>query len=264
MLSQTADFYADPQVYEVLHAPGTEAEVDALVRIARRRLPPGPLRWLEPACGTARCLRELARRGHRGIGFDISPDMVRFASARARDQALGRAVQLFQADMGSFHQGRRIPRCDAAFNLINTIRHLPSDAQFTRHLNGVAGVLAPRGFYVIGLSLSAYGMEEETEDVWTGAPGPMKVTQVVQYLPPRGRTQRARSEHVFSHLTVLHDGAERHIDSRYTLRAYDLAQWTRLVNRSGWSIVESCDHDGNVVTAVEPGYFLFVIEPANG
>ena len=42
------------------------------------------------------------------------------------------------------------------------------------------------GIYIVGLSLCAYGLEAETEDVWRGRRGRTAVVQVIQYAPPTG------------------------------------------------------------------------------
>ena len=60
------DWYRLPAWYDILHAAGTAEEVDGLEAIASRWVRPasrGPMRWLEPACGTGRYLRVIAGRG---------------------------------------------------------------------------------------------------------------------------------------------------------------------------------------------------------
>lgn len=263
--SRTADFYADPLVYDVLHAPGTRGDVAALLRMVRRFVPGRePLRLLEPACGSGRFVLDLAARGHRCTGFDLSPLMVKYAKARAKERNLGGLATFLAADMRSFADGRRLRPFDAAFNLINSIRHLPSDAAMIDHLRQVRSVLRPGGIYLVGLSLCAYGLESETEDVWRGRRGPLSVSQVVQYLPPPGREGRARNERVVSHMTVTRRGMEDvHVDSTYPLRGYDLAQWRTVTSRAGMPIVACLASDGRrECTPAEPGYFVFALSAA--
>jgi hypothetical protein len=120
-------------------------------------------------------------------------------------------------------------------------------------------VLAPGGIYIVGLSLCAYGLEAETEDVWRGRRGRTSVVQVIQYAPPAGSAGRARAERVVSHLTIRSPGGERHIDSAYTLRGYNLAQWRALVEKSPFHIRSVADSDGKPAEPAEPGYYLFVL-----
>ena len=260
--SRTADFYADPLVYDVLHAPGTRDDVSALLRIVRHFVRGrAPLRLLEPACGSGRFVVELAARGHHASGFDLSPRMVAYAKARAKERGLGPRARFFAADMRTFAHGRRQAPFDVAFNLINSIRHLSSDAAMVDHLRQVRSALRPGGVYLVGLSLSAYGLESETEDVWRGRRGPLEVTQVVQYLPPPGRAGSARNERVVSHMTVTRRGhAPVHVDSTYRLRGYDLVQWRRVAARAGMPVIACLASDGRRrCEPVEPGYYVFAL-----
>lgn len=257
------DFYSDAELYDILHAPGTAADLRGLLRVCRQFV--GPVRgtrWLEPACGTGRYLIAAAGRGVRGMGFDLEAGMVRYAKAQARGAGMGRRVRFFRADMRDFDRQPRLGTFDLAFNLINTIRHLGSDAAMLAHLRGVAAVLAPGGCYAVGLHLCAYGGETETEDVWEGRRGGVRVQQVVQYIPPLGpRGEGARAERVISHLTVTRRGAVTHLDSTYALRGYNLAQWTALLDRAGWVVEGVTSGAGEARAPVDGGYFIFVLRP---
>jgi SAM-dependent methyltransferase len=277
--AEHADFYASPAIYDILHTPGTAREVAALERLARRFLGRGPWSILEPACGTGRYLRLLAAHGHTAIGFDRDPGMVAYAAARL---ARFPSAHVFQADMESFADAIRAPArgsarsapradrrgrsavkpgtIDLAFTPINSIRHLHSDRDMLAHFGQVARVLKPAGIYAVGISLTAYGLEEPSEDLWQGARGPCRVRQLVQYLPaPGGPGRHARDEAVISHMTVRTPGRTRHIDSTYTLRAYDLAQWRRLIARSPLEIAAIVDESGRDLTPAPPGYAVFIL-----
>jgi SAM-dependent methyltransferase len=267
---ERADVYADPHVYDVLHGPGTAHEVAVLRRLARRYAGARqPQVWLEPACGTARYLLHAAKRGDvRCVGFDLSETMVAYARERARELGLSRRVRVCVAPMEEFAEACRVRAAsvDFAFNPINTIRHLPSDRAMLAHLAEVARVLRPAGAYMVGVSLCAYGIEPITEDTWSGRRRGLRVSQVVQYIPPPGagtdgrRGEGVRSERVISHLTVHRAGEEAHIDSTYTLRAYNLAQWLALIERSALEVAAVVDSDGRRAQPREPGYFVFILK----
>jgi SAM-dependent methyltransferase len=258
--------YDDPAIYDILHAPGTTAEVDGLQSIERRFVPRDLTRaqrlWLEPACGSGRYLREAARRGIDTIGFDLSESMIDYARANAPAPAkrVGQS-DYFVGDMTDFASRIGRARVSFACNLINTIRHLPSDAAMLDHLGQMARVLAPGAVYVVGLSLTAYGRESPAEDVWTGSRDRTKVTQVVQFIPPRWQgNPQTRSERVLCHLMVATgNGPAEHRDSTYRLRTYNLDQWQALVARSSLRILASIDEDGQDHPAADGGYCLFVL-----
>ena len=185
---EDADWYEHPRWYDILHAQGTTGEVHGLEAIARKWCAWDSRRALtlfEPACGTARHLRIAAARGHRVIGLDQARPMLAYAQrAFVRRELSGTLVQ---ADMRSFDAKTlglgRAESIDLAFCPVNSIRHLSTDADVIAHIRATLALLSPRGVYAIGIGLTAYGVEQPSEDVWTGARGRCRVTQVVQYLP---------------------------------------------------------------------------------
>lgn len=254
-MSDTNDFYADACVYDVLHSPGTADDVCALERIERRFLPATLRRvWLEPACGSGRHLRLAMRRNIRAIGFDLSASMIAYARSRGCDRC-------FVGDMRSFSLPARSPRVSLAFNFINTLRHLGSDRDMLDHFACMRRALHPRGVYAVGLSLSAYGLESPSEDLWRGRRGRLGVSQVVQYLPPEPGSRSPRAERVISHLTIDRAGRTTHQDAAYTLRCYSMRQWKSLVARAGWSILATLDQDARDHTPAEPGYAVWILSP---
>jgi SAM-dependent methyltransferase len=248
-------FYTDARIYDILHDTDTAHEVDALEAIAKRFCPhaltPGAT-WLEPACGTARHLRLLAKRKRSVLGFDAEPAMVRFAR-----HSLGSRV--FRARFDDFLIKRPRIKADLAFVLINTIRHAHTDREMLTHFRQIARCLSPGGVYIVGISLSLYGFESPTEDVWTGSRKGTTVTQAVQYIPPEGTGSKDRDEHVHSHLTITSGKRTRHTDASYTLRTYSLEQWRALIAKSPLEIIGVTDQDGLPTKPSPLGYNVFVL-----
>ena len=250
-----AEAYAHPEVYDVLHSPHTEGEIDLFERCARDwKAPKGP--WLEPACGSGRYLRALAGRGIRCTGFDVDEGMLEFARGEIRRAGLTRKVRLARADMASFTAVIDTSFA-VAFNPVNTFRHLLRPREASAHLREVARALLPGALYLVGMSFSRYGEEEATEDVWTARRGRISVRQIVQYLPPEPDT---RMETVISHVQVDRPGGRDYLDSTYQLRSYDLDQWKGLIGRSPLRRVGAIDDLGNVVTDdIETNYQIEVL-----
>lgn len=259
----SAGLYADPMLYDILYTPGTAAEVDVLERVERRYasgpLPAGRL-WFEPACGTGRYLRVAARRGRRVAGFDRDESQLDYA----RRHLPCPSRHLFAAEMTDFADAWRAAGldrggCRFAFNPVNSLRHLPSDADLVRHLRQMAAVLAPGALYVVGLSLVDYNWLFPDEDTWVGVRGRCRVTQLVNYLPPEPGTARARRETVISHLTVTRPRGEEHFDDTYDLHCCDERQWRRVLQQAQAERVASCDATGRELAGRIVPYQLEVL-----
>ena len=267
MANARAGLYDDPMLYDVLHAPGTAEEVAGLEKIERKFVDPALTArarvWLEPACGSGRYLREANRRGIDTIGFDLSEGMIGYAREHTLRPGPGVGdASYFVGDMTDFARRVGRDRVSFAFNLINTIRHLPGDAAMLAHFEQIAEVLAPGAVYVVGLSMTAYGCESPSEDVWVGARGRLRITQLVQFIPPRWQgNPRTRSEQVVSHLAIERPSAVEHRDSTYHLRTYSMEQWEILVSESRLRLVASIDEEGDASPAADGGYAVFVLAP---
>ncbi len=259
MSRQTVGLYADAQVYDILHAPGTARDVNALERIAARYAPRGARVWLEPGCGTGRLLRLAAARGRRVIGIDRNPEMLDYARRTLAARGLARRARFIAADMASFTRKLGRDRADFAFIPINTIRHLPGDRAMLAHFRCIERALKPRAVYAVGLTLTTYGMEFPSEDYWEGRRGSCRVQQIIQYVPPASKAD-GRSEQVHSHLIITRGGAPaEHRDSAYTLRCYSEAQWRSLVRRSPFRIAAVLDSRGRERPVGPSGYAVYVL-----
>lgn len=249
--------YSDPLIYDVLHTPGTAEEVDALIRLERAwSLCPGTRRlWLEPAAGSGRYLRIARARGIDCIGFDHDPDMVRYSENRARRARSNASERYFVGSMTDFADLVPPSSVTFAFNLINTIRHLETDVDMLAHFEQISRVLAPGACYCIGMSISLYGHEQPSEDVWHGARASCSVDQVVQFIPPT----TGRWERVVSHLTITRPEGEEVRESSYRLRTYSLEEWTGLIDRSALRLAGSADIDGMSLPPPRMGYAHFML-----
>jgi SAM-dependent methyltransferase len=271
--TETVSFYSDARVYDILHGPGTLDDLKMLERVERIAARAGraksgrvavlkPSRtWLEPACGSGRYLIAVAKRGRKVIGFDLEPAMIDYCNACAAKlvPAERRRCTFAVADMTDFAAIAPKGSVSFAFNLINTIRHLPTDAAMVAHLKQVKAALQRGGVYVVGLSLSAYGLETATEDVWSGKRGATTVTQVVQYEPPVGLRGGSRVERVFSVVTVKSPKGEEQFSSTYGLRTYSRAQWERVIERAGMRVARIVDGDGHDHEPGALGYAIWVL-----
>jgi SAM-dependent methyltransferase len=250
--------YSDPEIYDILHAPGTADEVRTLADVHRRFASGSPKVALEPACGSGRYCPGLLRRGFEVHGFDADPGMVRYAKKAAAKTII--RVGRFDTFSTTGLVRRGAGRVGLAFCPINSIRHVASDAEMVRHLKRVKSCLHPQGVYVVGISLSAYGLEMPTEDIWTGSRRGVRVKQVVSFIPaPGDRTARERAEQVHS---VLEIRTGRKIETRsssYSLLSYSREQWEAVIRRSGLRVIARTQEQGRVYDPGAIGYALWVL-----
>ncbi len=237
--------YADPMVYDILYTSGTAGEMGAFtlleMQFAQGKILEGSL-WFEPACGTGRYLRAAQERKKRIAGFDLDEGQLDYARRRFKVTP----GALFQADMADFsaaarEAGLEPDSVDFAINPVNSIRHLDSDQAMLTHFEQVAEFLKPGAVYVVGLSLTDYEYLMPEEDLWQTGRGHIKVSQLVNYLPPEPGTAKDRVEQVISHLTVVRPNRTEHFDDTYDLRTYDTKQWRDLVGKSRLDHVGSFD-----------------------
>jgi ubiquinone/menaquinone biosynthesis C-methylase UbiE len=96
---------------------------------------------LDIGCGTGRHAIELARRGYKVTGIDLSENMLN--RAREKAQAAGVTVEFLKADARDFHFDRKFNQvimiCEGAFSLMET------DEMNFEILKNAANVLAPGG-----------------------------------------------------------------------------------------------------------------------
>ena len=234
-MSALPKFYADPALYDALHAEGTDDEVWLLDRLARLH-GNGGRTALEPACGTGRYLAGLLRRGWLAHGYDLSPKMV--AYARRRLARYGARACVERGDMISFKPKRTY---DFAFNLLSTFRHLQSERDALAHLRVTEAALNPGGLFILGLDLAVYGEDLPDEETWTARAGGRTLTHVMMTLPP---TARRRRERVINFVTVPQKTRTRVLESAYDLRSYSAGELANLILKTGFSLAACYGYDG--------------------
>ena len=119
----------------------TELEVDAIVRFLE--LPPDS-KVLDLCCGQGRHSLELARRGYRVVGLDLSETLLAASQAAAKEQGLD--VEFVQGDM------RAIPRrneFNGIFNFYTAFGYFERDEDNQAVLDAVAAALKPSGRFLL-------------------------------------------------------------------------------------------------------------------
>ncbi len=102
-------------------------------------------RVLDVGCGVGRWSLELAARGARVVGIDLSPTMVRVASERAEREGRGTTCEFRQGDVTRLE-------VDGPFDLIlavTVLQHLRDDLELDRAFTRLSSLLGPRGRLVL-------------------------------------------------------------------------------------------------------------------
>lgn len=200
-------------------AERTSSEVDFLVE--QLALAPGTA-VLDLACGHGRHSVELARRGIRVTGFDLSePSLER---ARAGAAEAGVEVEWVRGDMRDLSWEARF---DAVVNLFTAFGYFEQEAEDRRVLEGVFRALKPGGAFLIDTinpaALFARYQDRRWEELDDG-------TLLLQEHDLDLRAGRNRARWLF-----LQPDGERH-ELRHTLRLYARHELGAMLDAAGLEV----------------------------
>jgi SAM-dependent methyltransferase len=216
-----ASWYDYPRYYDIAFRGETRPEADFIEAACRKYCPFRVRSLLEPACGTGRLVVELAARGYRTTGLDLSRPSLDYLRRRLARRRLRATV--LEADMADFRLARRV---DAAYNTFDGFRHLLGEDAARRHLECVAGSLRPGGIYILGFHLLPPDAAEECIERWTEQHGRTRVTVTLRVLA----TDRRRRLETIRISLLARDGLrEVRLRDEFPLRMYTAAQFLRLL-----------------------------------
>jgi SAM-dependent methyltransferase len=215
------NLYDYPRYYDLVFGSDWKAEHDFL-REAFDTLVGGQVRRLfEPACGTGRLLFRLAKSGYDVSGLDLNPRAVEYCNRRLRRH--GFAASVCVGDMADFRLPRKV---DAAFNTINSFRHLMSEQQARSHLACIAAALRKGGVYVLGLHLTPTEGTPLEEESWSARRGHLAINT---HLKTFDLDLKRRSERCRMTMDVYTPTQRRQIVDELTFRTYTRQQLFKLL-----------------------------------
>lgn len=218
-----AHIYDYPRYYDLVFGSDWRAEFQFLRACFEKHAPRPVRRLFEPACGTGRLLIKFAEAGYEVAGNDLNSRAVEFCNARL--QRRGFAPAAVVGDMAAFRLKRKV---DAAFNTINSFRHLPTDRAAERHLKCVAQALSPGGLYVLGLHLTPIGCDRIEHEEWSARRGNLAV---VSRLWSIDLDLKKRNERVGMTFDVYTPRKHFQIEDEMDYRTWTAAQMRRLLGR---------------------------------
>ena len=165
------NLYDYPKYYDLVYGSDWKAEFDFLEDCFEKHTALEVRRVYEPACGTGRLMIRFAGAGYEVAGVDLNPLAVDYCNDRLERAGFERTAVV--GDMCDFTM-RQDP-IDAAFNTINSFRHLATEKQARQHLECVVHALRPGGIYVLGLHLTPTTGTPIEEESWSARRGNLAV-----------------------------------------------------------------------------------------
>ncbi|MFQ5733997.1 MAG: class I SAM-dependent methyltransferase [Planctomycetaceae bacterium] len=225
MQQRHANLYDFPKYYDLVFGSDWKEEFAFLEACFERHAQRTVKRLFEPACGTGRLMYRLAKAGYEVAGNDLNPKAVAYCNARLKRNGLPAAAVV--GDMADFRVRKKF---DAAFNMINSFRHLPSEATAESHLNCIARALGKGGLYVLGLHLTpTRGSRVEFEE-WAARRGNLAV---VSQLWSEELDRKRRNERIGMTFDVWTPTKQFRIVDETNYRTYTREQFQRLLSRVG-------------------------------
>lgn len=127
------------------------------------------------------------------------------------------------------------PKFDGAFCMVDTFRHLRTEAEAISHLQNVAKNLKHNGIYILGLHLLPAGGVSKKVHRWQGNRGKLTVHSNISVL----NTDRRKREETLRY--VLRIDSNKY-QSVYKLRTYTSGQFLDLLKKAGCFAIMSV-HD---------------------
>ena len=139
---------------------GSRRSIEAAHRVIVEPILPQVRVACDLACGTGATALDLAARGIRMYGVDLSPGMCRAARRKAQERKL--ALRVIQGDMRDF----RLPEpVDLILSEYDAINHAPRRSDLRRVARAVARALNPGGWFFFDVNNLA-GFDKYWRGTW--------------------------------------------------------------------------------------------------
>ncbi len=220
--------YDSPEIYDVAFGWDLDLELTFVESCLRKHVVDPVRRILEPACGTGRILAALAERGFEVLGYDLSPGMVAFASAKLR-RAGG---QVMRGDMATF---RPPGRFDAAINLVNSIGYLLEESDVASHLERVGEAVRPGGVYLVQFSYGGEPTEQASFGPWPNARAGLRTQLTWRVVREDPAARRSYQE---CRITASRGEDRRVLEESHVLRYWTQEDFDRIVEGSPFDLAQ--------------------------
>ncbi len=238
------DIYDYPAYYDLVYGSDWRAEFCFLLNCFQKHAGRKIKRVFEPACGTGRLLYRLAKQGFQVSGLDRNPRMVAYCNRRLKRH--GFPATCVEGDMSDFHLPQPV---DAAFNMINSFRHLATEREARGHLECLGRCVARGGLYVLGLHLTPTTAEPSDRESWSARRGHLAV---VTALWVKARDLRKRQELCGMTYDVYTPTQAFRLEGEVSFRTYTATQFRRLVaSVPAWEIAAVYDFSYDIDASIK-------------
>ena len=251
------DIYDYPKYYDVLFGSDWKAEFNFLEDCFEKHTPRVVWRLFEPACGTGRLLIKFAQAGYEVSGNDLNAKAVYYCNARLKRCGFPQTTML--GDMSDF---RLRPKADAAFNTINSFRHLTSEEAAENHFKCMAAALAKGGIYILGLHLTPKGPPAAEDECWSARRGTLEMASRLWSIKVDKKNRR---EKVGMTVDIFTPKRQFRLADEMVFRTYTAPQFRNLIDRSGvFDIAETYDFayntDNPIVVSADTEDVVYVLQ----
>lgn len=215
--------YDFPKYYDLLFGFDWKAECDFLEQCFAAYAKCQVKRLFEPACGTGRLLIKLAQRGYEVAGNDLNPHAIKYCNNRFRRFNFPESAVV--GDMSDFSPKKKF---HAAFNMINSFRHLETEKQATNHFRCVADGLTKGGLYVLGVHLIPTDGPRMENESWVARRGNL---QVNSHMWCKELDLKGRNEKLGMTLDIYTPTSHKRILDEMNYRTYTARQMKALLKR---------------------------------
>ena len=214
-MENSANCYDVPQYWDLAFDDDTADEADFIEAAAKKYCDFPATALLEPGCGGGRLVVELSRRGYDVTGWDLSEQAASFANNRLEETSLSGRVHV--SNMLSARTSKPV---DIAYCLVNTFRHLLTEADAIQHLQTIAACVRPGGLYIIGMHMLPPDADEEDSEDWSVTAGETTVNMRLDVVSC-DRETRLETLRFQMNVSTAGSNESKQFQSDYQMRLYD-------------------------------------------
>lgn len=244
METLSGTIYDYPKYYDLIFGSDCAAEMDFLFECFEVYADRKVKRLFEPACGTGRLMVRFAKQGYEVAGNDLNEKAIDFCNKRLEKNDF--PATAFVGDMCQFQVDKPF---DAAFNTINSFRHLETAEQAENHLSAMADAIAPGGLYVLGLHLSPEAGATVEEESWSASRGTLTVDTHMWLVH---RDLDSRFETYGMKYEVTTPSGQSVLEDQFNFRTYTHNDILDLIETEDrWEVAEVFDFAYDILQPVE-------------